>query len=222
MSQMTERRPVTPVAGRRMLIGRGESVASVLSAIEDGSAVRVVFIHGIAGIGKSTLLAACLDEARASHTVITLDGRSVEPTETGFVDALGRAIGLPGADLERLLAQLADRAPVVIAVDTFENLRLIDSWLRRTVVPGLPPEVRLVVAGREPPVAVWLSAPGLEGGIRAVALGPLPENAAAELLVVTAIISSPLHYPRGPIHRQSTSERNPRLTRDYTSVIRLL
>ncbi|HEY4768891.1 MAG TPA: winged helix-turn-helix domain-containing protein, partial [Candidatus Limnocylindria bacterium] len=40
---------------------------------------------------------------------------------------------------------------------------------------------------REPPVAVWLSAPGLEGGIRAVALGPLPENAAAELLVALGV-----------------------------------
>jgi hypothetical protein len=187
MSQLTEHRPGTPVVAGKLLFGRGETVATILRSIEDGSAVRVVFIHGIAGIGKSTLLAACVDEARASHTVVTLDGRSVEPTEAGFVDALGRAVGLPGADLETLLAQLADRAPAVIALDTFENLRLIDSWLRRTFVPALTPEVRFVVAGREPPVAVWLTAPGLEGGIRSVALGPLPEGDAAQLLVALGV-----------------------------------
>lgn len=184
---MTEHRPESVVLPGRLLVGRDETVATILRSIEVGSAVRVVFIHGIAGIGKSTLLAKCLDEARASHTVVTLDGRSVEPTETGFVDALGAGIGVPGADLETVLVQLADRAPAVIAVDTFENLRLIDSWLRRTLVPALPPDVRLVVAGREPPVAVWLTEPGLEGAIRSLALGPLPEGDAALLLVALGV-----------------------------------
>jgi ATP/maltotriose-dependent transcriptional regulator MalT len=97
MSQMIERRPTKPVAARMALVGRDEPLATILRSVEDGSAASVVFIHGIAGIGKSTLLAACLDEARASHNVVTLDGRSVEPTEAGFLDALGRALDLPGS-----------------------------------------------------------------------------------------------------------------------------
>jgi hypothetical protein len=187
MSQIAEHKPDPPAAVRRVLVGRGASLATILRSIDDGSDVRVVFIHGIAGIGKSTVLAACLDEARASHTVITLDGRSVEPTETGFVDALGRAISQPGEDLETVVATLVDRAPAIIAVDTFENLRLIDTWLRRTFVPALPPGVRLIVAGREPPVAMWLTAPGLEGGVRTVPLGPLPDGDATQLLVALGV-----------------------------------
>jgi hypothetical protein len=180
-------RPDTHVARRGALVGRDDSVVTIMRALENGSPVRVVFIHGIAGIGKSTLLAACLDEARVRSNVVDLDGRSVEPTEAGFVDALRRAIGKPDAGLETVLAELAAHAPVVIAVDTFENLRLIDSWLRRTFVPALPAGVRLVLAGREPPVAVWLTAPGLEGGIRTVALEPLNEHEAAELLIASGV-----------------------------------
>jgi hypothetical protein len=186
MTQVVDR-PGTHVASRGALVGRGELVTTIMGALDDGSPVRVLFIHGIAGIGKSTLLEAFLDHARPRHAVVVLDGRNVEPTEAGFVDALGRAIGTPGAELDTVMAELARRAPLVIAVDTFENLRLVDSWLRRVFVPILPPGVRLVLAGREPPVAVWLTAPGLEGGIRTVPIGPLDDDEAAELLATLGV-----------------------------------
>ena len=49
------------------------------------------------------------------------------------------------------LSGLGDR--VVLVLDTYEQLRLLDTWLRQELVPGLRDNTRLALAGREPPVA---------------------------------------------------------------------
>src|SRR5262249_38544398 len=89
-------------------------------------------VHGIAGIGKSALLAAFAEDARAhGATVVSLDCGGIEPTERGFLAALGRAIGAlraepPGGtrpmatvdEAAAALSGLGDR--VVLVLDTYE------------------------------------------------------------------------------------------------------
>lgn len=99
----------------------------------------VVAVHGIAGIGKSALLAAFAEDARAhGATVVSLDCGGIEPTERGFLAALDRAIGAlptqPGSGA-RPMATVADAAAalsacgerVVLVLDTYEQLRLLDA-----------------------------------------------------------------------------------------------
>jgi hypothetical protein len=78
------------------LVGRGREREALLDLVERDTPVAAV-VHGIAGVGKSTLLrAAALDaraRGRAGATVVTLDGRAFEPTERGFVGALSQALG---------------------------------------------------------------------------------------------------------------------------------
>jgi hypothetical protein len=105
--------------------------------------------------------------------VIALDCRTVEPTERGFLGAIG-----PCTDVRALVADLAARAPVVVVLDHYENFRLMDTWLRRTLVPLLPDGATLVLGCRERPVASWLGVPGF----RALPLGPLTEADAFALL----------------------------------------
>ena len=38
---------------------------------------------------------------------------------------------------------------VVLVLDTYEQLRLLDTWLRQALVPGLRDNTRLALAGRE-------------------------------------------------------------------------
>lgn len=146
-------------------------LAEILTAGES----RVACVHGIAGIGKSELIATFLTSAgEAGASVIALDCRTVEPTERGFLDAVGGF-----EDVVAFAAHLhSDTRPVVIALDHYEVFRLMDTWLRQVLVPVLPADVSLVLAGRERPVAGWFA---LEG-FRTLPLGALDDADALLLL----------------------------------------
>ena len=147
------------------VVGRQVERAVLLELVECDRPL-VVAVHGIAGIGKSALLAAFAEDARAHGAVVVrLDCGGIEPTERGF---LARAIGTlraepPGGT--RPLATITEAAAalsalghrVVLVLDTYEQLRLLDTWLRQELVPGLRDNTRLALAGREPPVAAWIS-----------------------------------------------------------------
>jgi hypothetical protein len=135
----------------------------------------IVFVHGIAGVGKSALVRAFAHDARARGAdVLVLDCRAIEPTERGFRTALG------------------DAAPDVLVLDTYERLKLLDAWLRRDFAPALPEGTRLVLAGRDPPVAWQRSFGDLVKTVRLDNLAPqdarrvllaagVPERAAARV-----------------------------------------
>ncbi|MFW6192120.1 MAG: winged helix-turn-helix domain-containing protein [Gemmatimonadota bacterium] len=165
------------------VVGRDREVESLLACLEPGGPV-VSFVHGIPGIGKSALLQAFEARARtAGALVASVDGRSVEPSERGLIEHLAERLDTEAGSLEVLSSHLGqlDRT-VVLAVDTFERLRLLDTWLRRNFVPGLPENARLVVAGRYPPTGRWLTRPGWEDLISTLHLGPLSDEAAVRLL----------------------------------------
>jgi AAA ATPase domain len=176
-------------AGRRtvdgVFVGRHAELAR-LEALLGARGPRALFVHGLAGSGKSTLVQQFGVRAEHSGTlVLALDCRAVEPTEQGFFAALGAAGGLPDSFAEGVgpgrvgrLAGLAER--VVLCLDQYEVLRLLDTWVRQILVPSLPGNVRLVLAGREPPHAAWARLPA--GAFEALLLGPLTRQESAELL----------------------------------------
>src|ERR1700760_2182549 len=150
------------------VVGR-QAERAVLLDLAERDHPLVAAVHGIAGIGKSALLAAFAEDARAhGAVVVSLDCGGIEPTERGFLAALDRAIGArraetPGeirplatvAEATAALSGLGDR--VVLVLDTYEQLRLLDTWLRQELVPGLRENTRLALAGRDPPVAAGIS-----------------------------------------------------------------
>jgi hypothetical protein len=137
--------------------------------------MRVACVHGIAGMGKSELLAAFSGQAEAAGvTVVTLDCRTVEPTERGFLRATGGF-----EDVDAFSEHLQGiTTPVVLALDHYEVFRLMDTWLRQVLVPALPPGVSLLLCGRERPVAGWFAL----AGFQTLPLGPLDEADALFLL----------------------------------------
>ena len=145
---------------------------------------RVFCVHGLAGSGKSTLLRRFAVDGPSGHPlVLLLDGREVEPTEQGFLSAVAQAARSfdecePGLDLLEWLGDEADQ--VVLCVDHYEVLRLLDTWLRQAVAPVLPENVAMLLAGREAPNQAWSRLPG--GRFEAMLLGPLPAEESAELV----------------------------------------
>jgi hypothetical protein len=167
----------------RTFVGRKQEMATLLESLSDGGPA-VVYVHGIAGIGKSRLIAAFAERARSRDAVaIVLDCHSVEPTEYGFLRALGARLGrnLSSAeDAARCLGSAGTR--VVLALDQYEVLRLLDSWLRQSFIPKLPSKVRVMLVDREAPVPTWASTPGWQGLFRTVKLDALSGTDAAVLL----------------------------------------
>src|SRR3954467_3652319 len=91
------------------LVGRDEEMALLRRLLGDGGPL-VVYLHGIAGVGKTAIAEAFAVEARRlGATVLQLDGRAVQPTPDGFLaplegktgGALANAAEAP-ARLERL------------------------------------------------------------------------------------------------------------------------
>jgi hypothetical protein len=170
------------------LVGRREEMAQLLRCLDDDGPA-VIQVHGIGGCGKSALLAAfCAQSREAGAAVVQLDCRAIEPTERGFVHELGQALGRqesrPEAAAEGL-GGLAER--VVVALDTYERFRLLDTWLRQVFIPALPANVRVILSGREPPVTSWFATPGWQGLFHSIALGPLDEEDALFYLAEAGI-----------------------------------
>jgi len=144
------------------LAGRGRELERLICGLGDSGPV-VTFVHGAPGVGKSALLAAFAAHATVEGIdVVGIECRDVEPTPRAFLDAFGRAlVSEPLDDLQRLSAALVSRGgPVVITLDTYERLRLLDRWVREELVGALPSSCRLVMAGRDAPLPEWsLSVP---------------------------------------------------------------
>jgi Mrp family chromosome partitioning ATPase len=119
-------RRVSALAGR-------EREQAALRELLTGDGAVVTFVHGIPGVGKSSLLHWLAAEAAdRGVAVVALDAREVEPTERGLRAAVGDALGQDGR--------------ILLLVDTYELLRMLDPWIRREFVPVLSYDVRVVLA----------------------------------------------------------------------------
>ena len=124
----------------------------------------VVFVDGLAGVGKSQT------RTRRSPSRHAIGGATVLPVRLPGDRTHGawsprprwptRPADRPVARRTRLLASggtLAIR--LLLVLDTYEAMRLFDSWLLRRFVP-LSSNVRVVLSGRKPPMSGWESAFG--------------------------------------------------------------
>jgi len=178
-------------SAQKTFIGR-EQELEILSEALEAQMPPVTFVHGIGGIGKSRLLEAFSTLARAHKAfVVRLDCRQFEPTPLGFLRELGMAIGGDLASVReasKRLTQIPHR--VILILDNYEVLRLLDTWLRQDFVPSLPTTVHMILSGREAPLTLWLSTPGWDGLFRSVALEPLHESEAIEVLASSGMSES--------------------------------
>jgi DNA-binding winged helix-turn-helix (wHTH) protein len=164
------------------ITGRERERAQLQRLLAPGGPV-VAYVHGLAGVGKTTLLHAFAADARAAGVAtIQLDGHVVYPTQGAFLAALTGARGGEPPSLEDAVAQLDE--PVVLLVDTFEMLHPLDHWICRKLIPALPAHVRVVLAGRDIPAERWRSFGPL---LCSVPLGNLPPRDAVEILLENGV-----------------------------------
>jgi DNA-binding response OmpR family regulator len=143
------------------MAGRARESRQLQRLLEPGGPV-VAYVHGLAGVGKTTLLHAFASEARASGLqTVEIDGHVTYPTQGAFLSSVKqgvRPLVSPGDEpptLDEAVGSLG--APTLLIIDTFEMLAPLDDWVCRELIPALPAHVRVVIAGRDAPAGRWRS-----------------------------------------------------------------
>jgi len=168
--------------------GREREVDTLVGLFEKGGPL-VVHVHGVAGIGKSSLLEAFARRTRAQGIrLVRIDCRNVEPTARGLLTELSDALGESLSSVEDVAQRVASFGEAVaIVLDTYEMFVLLDTWIRQVFVPSLPVNARVAIGSRNPPSPAWRTAPGWQGLFRSLPLDPLPETDALRYLASSGI-----------------------------------
>lgn len=154
-------------ARRAAVLGREAERASFLALLDERvDAPRVLWIHGVGGIGKSTLLDLCAEEASASGWSVTrLDARALRDAPQS---------------LDQVLPALPPRS--VVMIDTCEDLGALEQDLFERHLPALADDTRLLLAGRHPPRGRWALDPGWRAVLRVLELTALDADSARTVL----------------------------------------
>ncbi|MBS1828853.1 MAG: winged helix-turn-helix domain-containing protein [Acidobacteria bacterium] len=156
-------------------IGRSAELA-VLELCLRPEGPLAVWVHGIAGIGKTALLTEFAKRAAtAGAHIVLLDCRSIEPTAGSLLDALGDSLAPRGG------------RRTILLLDSYESFQLIDSWIRRSFIPELDHSVRIVIASRYPPSASWQLALEWQGLLHLLPVAAMPDADAIEILTRAGI-----------------------------------
>jgi len=158
----------------RSLAGRDSERMRLAAMCVPGHA-PVWFLHGITGIGKTTLARVAADDLRTSGArVVWIDCRSIPPTRAAFADAVSALLGVDATDTASFSTHvMQSEQPVVLILDEFESFRLLETWLRQEFVPTLPETARIVCVSQLPPSIGWTTSMEWHGLIEVMELGPL-------------------------------------------------
>ena len=164
-------------------VGRESELAALSEALDGTSDVRVIFVHGPGGIGKTTLLDAMSRlTVRTGRRAAYLDARDVECSPPAVLDAMRRrTTGDPEA---------------VLLVDGYELLKPLDRWVRTELVPSRPEGAVTVIAGRDAPAPDWWLDPGWRRLLRVQHLGELGDADSRNLLVGLGVTDRVDHLTR--------------------------
>jgi hypothetical protein len=129
---------------RQRFIGRVSELAFLDRCLDEADAPSsVVHVSGPGGVGKSTLLREVARRAAVrGRSCIAVDGRE-----------LGPAPGL----LEAVMREAAKHSRPVVLLDSYERMTALDPYLRRELIPALPDQALVVMAGRGTPDPAWFS-----------------------------------------------------------------
>jgi hypothetical protein len=166
----------------RYFVGRAAELDLFRACLQaDERPWALLYVHGPGGVGKSVLLRGFGRVAQAAGaSVALLDGRDLEPSPAGFLRGLRQALGLD--ERAAPVDVLAGAARPVLLIDTYEQLAPLDAWLREELLPQLPSQALIVMAGRTPPSPAWRADPAWSELGRVIALrNLLPEDSRAYL-----------------------------------------
>jgi hypothetical protein len=157
---------------RGRFVGRVRELSLLEACLGNQPPASVVLVHGPAGIGKSSLLRELARRARvAAWDVFFVEGRELPPEPDALEAALAGARASP--------------RPLVL-IDTYERMTGLDGRLRRDLLPALPGDAVVVIAGRGVPDPAWLDG-GWQEVVREIHLTRLERAEALGLLTAHGV-----------------------------------
>ncbi|GIO32662.1 MULTISPECIES: hypothetical protein [Paenibacillus] len=159
------RQMVTDDGGR--FVGRAEELSRLSLWLQDeAAATRMFSITGMGGIGKSSLMSRLSGLGKdAGCTCLWLDGRSFTPTPASFLENLSAAVSLEqlepaGSNPLQILSKSGVLSRVMLFIDNFEELSLLEGWLLEAFLPKLPSAgVAVLLASRPRLPLSWITHP---------------------------------------------------------------
>ena len=170
----------------KRFVGREAELALLREAISPTlSRTPLFFVHGPGGIGKTTLLERLRAEAAAGAiALVGIDAAGLPPKPDSIVAALASAFGLrgPAGTLKELASGWFSSDRSVLVIDSFEYLEPVSGWVRDTLLPMLPSQATVVLAGRHAPDTHWTAHPLWGEAMRCIGLDSLSPVESARLL----------------------------------------
>ena len=170
----------------KRFVGREAELALLREAISPTlPRTPLFFVHGPGGIGKTTLLERLRAEAAAGAiALVSIDAAGLPPKPDSIVAALASAFGLrgPAGTLEELASGWFSSDRRVVVIDSFEYLEPVSGWVRDTLLPMLPSQATVVLAGRQAPDTHWTAHPLWGEAMRCIGLDSLSPAESARLL----------------------------------------
>lgn len=140
----------------------------MFDAVAGSTDVRVFFVHGPGGIGKTTLLDAMARRAdRLGHPVCYLDARDVDCSPVA---------------VQRVVRAADEQPNTLLLIDGYDLLTPLDRWLRTELVPRRPADAVTVLAGRNAPGPDWRLDPGWRQVLQVRPLERLDDASSRQLL----------------------------------------
>ena len=161
---------------RRRFVGRASETELFRVALESAEPrFSVLYVHGPAGIGKTSLLDVFAGlAADAGARLVRLDGRGLVPSPSAVLETLRGVLRVP--DGEGAITGPSETERLVVLLDTYERLAPLDDWVRTGLLPRLPATALTVVAGQAAPGPAWRADPAWRELLRVVSLRNLSPN----------------------------------------------
>jgi DNA-binding winged helix-turn-helix (wHTH) protein len=175
----------------KRFVGRESELAELGGALAtESGGTQLYFVHGPGGIGKTTLLERLKsDAARADVVCVSIDASAIALTPAATIAAIAEGLALieATATLQDIGAAMTRSDCRLLMIDSFDATGDASGWVREKLLPALPAQVRIVVAGRNAPDTLWTAHPLWSEAMRCIQLNSLSREESSHLLEMHAV-----------------------------------